>query len=94
MVWKFVGYLGKTEAEILGCECDDEPEREEQMIEAWFCEGKSSRQSRTFSTAKPSAVLRGFAVQIDDTMFGGSCRRRARDASVRFMRSGMRCSIT
>lgn len=80
-VWKFVGYLGKSEAEILGCECDDELEREEQMVEVWFCEGKILKAEPYIldgSNRLPYYVSPLF--KLDDTMFGGSLPWRGRDA--------------
>lgn len=80
-VWKFVGYLGKTEAEILGCECDDELEREEQMIEVWFCEGKILKaEPYILDGANRLPYYVASLFKLDDTMFGGSLPWRARDA--------------
>lgn len=88
-VWKFVGYLDREDSETLGCECMDfggsdgesELDREEQMIEVWFCDGhilKADPYILDGSDRLPYYVVPFF--KLDDTMFGGSLPWRARDA--------------
>lgn len=88
-VWKFVGYLDRKDSETLGCECMDfggsdgesELDRQEQMIEVWFCDGhilKADPYILDGSNRLPYYVVPFF--KLDDTMFGGSLPWRARDA--------------
>lgn len=80
-VWRFVGYLSREESEMLGCECVEEIDRAEQMMEVWFCEGsvlKAAPYVLDGSDRLPYYVVPFF--RLDDTMFGGSLPWRARDA--------------
>lgn len=84
-VWKFIGYLSREDSEILGCECpegeDSEIDRQEQMMEVWFCDGhalKAAPYVLDGSDRLPYYVVPFF--RLDDTMFGGSLPWRARDA--------------
>lgn len=87
-VWKFVGFLSKEQSEILGCEClpdydEDmqEIDRQEQMLEVYFCQGyilNASPYVLDGTDRLPYYVANFF--KLDDTMFGGSLPWRARDA--------------
>lgn len=80
-VWKYVGYLSRDDSELLGCECVEEIDRAEQMMEVWFCDGKVLKAAPYVldgSDRLPYYVVPFF--RLDDTMFGGSLPWRARDA--------------
>ena len=87
-VWKYIGYLSREESELLGCEClgavdseGREIDREEQMLEVWFCDGcvlKAAPYVLDGSDRLPYYVVSFFP--LDDSMFGAGIPFRARDA--------------